>query len=45
LIAAILAGSWLPLAADVLNMGGIRNSDGSWTDLASLETVTVKAGR
>ena len=27
--------------ADVFNMGGIRNSDGSWTGLASLETVSV----
>jgi sulfatase modifying factor 1 len=27
--------------ADVFNMGGTRNPDGSWTGLASLETVTV----
>jgi len=27
--------------ADVFNMGGTRNSDGSWTGLASLETVPV----
>ena len=27
--------------ADVLNMGGTRNPDGSWTGLASLEMVTV----
>jgi formylglycine-generating enzyme len=27
--------------ADVLNMGGTRNADGSWTGLASLETVAV----
>jgi formylglycine-generating enzyme required for sulfatase activity len=27
--------------ADVFNMGGTRNADGSWTGLASLETVPV----
>jgi formylglycine-generating enzyme len=27
--------------ADVFNMGGTRNPDGSWTGLAGLETVTV----
>ena len=27
--------------ADVFNMGGTRNPDGSWTGLASLETVPV----
>ncbi len=29
------------LQADVLNMGGTRNTDGTWTGLASLETVPV----
>ena len=28
-------------SADVFNMGGVRNPDGSWTGLASLETVHV----
>lgn len=28
-------------SADVFNMGGSRNTDGTWTGLASLETVTV----
>jgi formylglycine-generating enzyme required for sulfatase activity len=28
-------------SADVFNMGGMRNADGSWTGLASLETVPV----
>ncbi len=31
----------VPTMADVFNMGGTRNPDGSWTGLASLETVTV----
>lgn len=28
-------------SGDVFNMGGVRNADGSWTGLASLETVPV----
>jgi len=40
-------GVWIVLSlcgvagADVFNMGGTRNPDGSWTGLASLETVLV----
>ena len=36
--ALLIAGS---AQADVFNMGGTRNPDGSWTGLASLETVSV----
>ena len=38
-VAALLAASGA--MADVRNMGGTRNADGSWTGLASLETVPV----
>jgi hypothetical protein len=40
LMAILLAGG-TGQAADVFNMGGTRNADGSWTGLASLETVPV----
>jgi formylglycine-generating enzyme required for sulfatase activity len=40
LMAILLAGG-AGQAADVFNMGGTRNADGSWTGLASLETVPV----
>jgi formylglycine-generating enzyme required for sulfatase activity len=40
-LVTLLALSTFPAAADVLNLGGTRNPDGSWTGLASLETVHV----
>jgi sulfatase modifying factor 1 len=39
-VAAVLLAAH-PGAADVFNMGGTRNPDGSWTGLASLETIHV----
>jgi formylglycine-generating enzyme required for sulfatase activity len=41
MVVGLLAGVSRPARADVLNMGGTRNADGSWTGLASLETVPV----
>jgi len=38
-LVGLLAGT---AAADVFNMGGIRNPDGTWVGLASLETVLVQ---
>ena len=38
----LLAGSPTLASADVLNMGGTWNADGSWTGLASLETVSAR---
>ncbi len=39
-LAALLLGAGTA-GADVFNLGGVRNPDGTWTGLASLETVPV----
>jgi formylglycine-generating enzyme len=38
---AVLAFAAVAARADVFNMGGARNADGTWNGLASLEFVTV----
>ena len=41
ILAVILFAATGAVLGDVLNMGGARNPDGTWTGLASLETVQV----
>jgi formylglycine-generating enzyme len=41
IVVAIASNAVVVQAADVFNMGGVRNANGSWTGLASIEFVTV----